>query len=579
MKIKPIHTITAAGVAASLAVFSVGCGGGSSTNTADLRNYNIVFVVADQEHYFSQYPAGTNYQARKFLSENGITFEKHYACSNMSTSSRSTMFTGKHVPDTRMIDNCDFPWQPVMNPDIRTIGDIMRNAGYYTALKGKWHLGGTGDITGETEATVTSLEDYGFSDWGGTDYIGALRQGNEIDPLIVEEAVEWLGNKGKNLNAEGKPFFLLVTMINPHDIMDYDITGYQAPKLHLGGAPDSEIYKTRYDTPIPLTYSFDLTDSELPEGIRLYSHNWGVLAGPFDQNDRGINFNGENLSTVESLWKDYQDYYFNCIQDSDNNLMKLIRYLQNNDMLRNTIIIFTSDHGEMHGSHGLKGKGGFIYENNIHVPLIILHPDYEGGKKIDAVTSHIDLAATLADIGGTLSSEKLSGKSLLPLMLGDKKSVRDGALFCYEMPSMSVPINYSKSDSSSLGKSYVAGFLKLLQSIKTEGSMDRGIIRGIITNDGYKFVRYFAPYNFNTPTTSRDLFASNDVQLFDTKNDPEERINLADKNHREANITLIMSLNGVMNAMIKQEVVNENSEHIMKPLREYCESVQQQAGQ
>ena len=446
MKVKPIHTITVAGIAASLAVISVGCGGGSSKNTADLRNYNIVFVVTDQEHYFPQYPAGTNYQARKFLSENGITFEKHYACSNMSTSSRSTMFTGKHVPDTGM-----------------------------------------------TEATVTSLEDYGFSDWGGTDYIGALRQGNEIDPLIVEEVVEWLGNKGKNLNAEGKPFFLLVTMINPHDIMDYDITGYQAPKLHLGGAPDSEIYKTRYDTPIPLTYSFDLTDSELPEGIRLYSHNWGVLAGSFDQNDRGININGENLSTVESLWKDYQDYYFNCIQDSDNNLMQLISYLQNNDMLENTIIVFTSDHSEMHGSHGLKGKGGFIYENNIHVPLIIFHPDYEGGKKIDAVTSHIDLAATFADIGGTLSSEKLAGKSLLPLMLGDQKSVRDGALFCYEMPSMSVPINYDKSDSTSLGKSYVAGFMKILRKTKTEGSMDRGIIRGLITNDGYKFVRYFAP--------------------------------------------------------------------------------------
>lgn len=267
----------------------------------------------------------------------------------MSTSSRPTMFTGKHVPDTGIIDNCDFPWQPVMNPDIRTISDIMRKAGYYTALKGKWHLGGIGDIIKKIEATVTSLEDYGFSYWGGMDYIGALRQGNEIDPLIVEEATEWLGNKGKNLNTEGKPFFLLVTMINLHDIMDYDITGYQAPKLHLGGALDSEIYKTRYDTPIPLTYSLDLTDSELPEGIRLYSHNWGVLASSFDQNDRGININGKNLSTVEALWKDYHDYYFNCIQDSDNNLMKLISYLKDNNMLENTIIAFTSDHGEMHG--------------------------------------------------------------------------------------------------------------------------------------------------------------------------------------------------------------------------------------
>ena len=95
--------------------------------------------------------------------------------------------------------------------------------------------------------------------------------------------------------------------------------------------------------------------------------------------------------------------------------------------------------------------------------LIIVHPDYKGGRKIDAVTSHIDLAATFANLGWTLSPETLAGKSLLPLMFGDKKSVRDGALCCYEMLSMSVPINYDKSDSSSLGKSYAAGFLKILR--------------------------------------------------------------------------------------------------------------------
>lgn len=92
-------------------VFSGDCGGGSSKNTADLRNYNIVFVVF------------------AIPSRNKLSGQKIF----------------------------------------------MRNAGYYTALKGKWHLGGTGDITDETEATVTSLEDYVFSDWGGTDYIGALR--------------------------------------------------------------------------------------------------------------------------------------------------------------------------------------------------------------------------------------------------------------------------------------------------------------------------------------------------------------------------------------------------------------------
>lgn len=106
-------------------------------------------------------------------------------------------------------------------------------------------------------------------------------------------------------------------------------------------------------------------------------------------------------------------------------------------MLDDTIIILTADHGEMHGSHALKGKGGFIYENNIHVPLVIVHPEFQGGKRVSAVTSHIDIAATLADIAG--ESEDIPGKSLIPLMRGDSDSAREGSLFCYEMLSMSAP--------------------------------------------------------------------------------------------------------------------------------------------
>ena len=431
MKIKSFYAVTAAGITASIVMMSGGCGGGNSTLPA--KKYNVMLVVTDQEHYFSEYPQGSNYAARKLLAEMGTTFEKHYICSNMSTSSRSTLFTGHHVPDTGMTDNTDFPWQKMMSDELRTIGDIMRDSGYYSAFKGKWHLGGTADITGKTEATLTDLEAYGFSDWNGTDYIGALHQGNEIDPLITSEAIEWLGSKGKELNSDGKAFFLVVTMINPHDIMDYDITDYKSPTLHLGGKPDDAVYDVSYNVPVPSTYNFDLTAGDVPEGIKLYYDNWSNLTGSFDV--RALTATG---LSIKELWEDYQNYYFNCIQDNDNNLMKIIDSLEDNEMLDDTIIIFTADHGEMHGSHGLKGKGGFVYENNIHVPMIIVHPDFNGGAKISAVTSHIDIAATLAEIGRR-TSENLPGKSFLPLLKGTQKSTRDGALFCYEMLSMSAP--------------------------------------------------------------------------------------------------------------------------------------------
>ncbi len=557
MKFKTVNKITATGIAASLIMINGGCGGNNSSNISDnnpdnnLKKYNVMLILTDQEHYFSEYPKGSNYEARKLLAELGATFEKHYICSNMSTSSRSTIFTGHHVPDTGMTDNTDFPWQKTMSDSLRTIGDIMMEAGYYSALKGKWHLGGTADITGKTMATITSLDVYGFYDWGGTDYIGALHQGNEIDPLIASQAVEWLASKGKNLNSDGKPFFLMLTMINPHDIMDYDITGYESPSLHLGGKPDNEIYDVAYDNAIPSTYNFNLTAEDLPEGIKLYYNNWSILTGSFD-----VKATTETDMTINDLWKDYQDYYFNCIQDNDNNLMNVINALIDNEMLNDTIIIFTADHGEMHGSHGLKGKGGFVYENNVHVPMIIVHPDFKGGKKISAVTSHIDIAATLADIAG-LTSENLPGKSLLPLLNGSKKSVRDCALFCYEMLSMSAPCVVSDD--------------KVTYDFK---NMGRGMMRSIITEDGYKFARYFSPREFNTPKTFEELFASNDVQLFDTNEDPKELNNLASPENRVANRELIMKLNEVMNNMIEKEIITTGGEHVLQPLKEYLNTLQ-----
>lgn len=113
---------------------------GNPTRNAD-ENYNIIFITTDQEHYFDAYPEESNYRARKLLQELGTTFEKHYICSNMSTSSRSVMYTGKHITDTRMIDNTDFPWQGPLDESMTTIGDRLREAGYYTGYKGKWHMG------------------------------------------------------------------------------------------------------------------------------------------------------------------------------------------------------------------------------------------------------------------------------------------------------------------------------------------------------------------------------------------------------------------------------------------------------
>lgn len=542
---KHVKNVTAATLAAATLLSAVGCNSQPSDvpkiepeKNAD-GNYNILFITTDQERYFSTFPEGTDYKARQLLAELGTTFEKHYVCANVSTSSRSVIYTGTHITDTAMLDNIDFDWQAPLDESLVTVGDRMREAGYYTAYKGKWHMGDSSILEG-VKPQITDLEGYGFADWGGVDRIGKVWEGFEADPEITSEAVLWLDGKGKQLNAEGKSFFLAVNFVNPHDIMNYDNTGFKSNYLKLGGKPESEVYEKTYADPVPASWNFDANASDVPDALRNYKKNWGMIAGSINE---------------EEAWKDYQDYYYNCIQDNDNSLMELLTYLTDNGMFNNTIVVFTSDHGEMHGSHGLKGKGGLLYENNIHVPLYIVHPDYEGGKRISAITCHMDLAPTFVDMANMSDDEKetiagdLAGHSLLDLMDGTKTSVREGSLFCFEM------------------LSFTAMQINVDEAGEEEVSFDtsvRGVARGLVT-EKYKFVRYFSPVGFNTPTTIEQLLSHNDIQLFDLKNDPEELNNLAaDPAKNEA---LIMDLNAQLNRLIEKEIGIDDGQEMTRVLR------------
>ena len=86
--------------------------------------YNIIFITTDQEAYMEQYPAGSDYAARNYLRSIGTTFEKHYACANVSTSSRSVIYTGRHITETFMLDNTNYAFVNNMSRHIPTIIDL-----------------------------------------------------------------------------------------------------------------------------------------------------------------------------------------------------------------------------------------------------------------------------------------------------------------------------------------------------------------------------------------------------------------------------------------------------------------------
>ncbi len=142
--------------------------------TAPVRGpYNILFILTDQERFFrpGELPAGFQLPARERLVREGTTFTNHRINSCVCTPSRSVLYTGLHIQQTRMFDNTNFPWIDSLSTDIPTVGDILRQAGYYTAYKGKWHLTKDFETVNElgspTKIFTAEMEAYGFSDYLG----------------------------------------------------------------------------------------------------------------------------------------------------------------------------------------------------------------------------------------------------------------------------------------------------------------------------------------------------------------------------------------------------------------------------
>ena len=145
--------------------------------------YNILFILTDQERHFrpGELPAGYSLPAHERLKAQGTTFVNHRISSCVCTPSRSVLYTGQHIQHTRMFDNTNFPWIDSMSTEIRTIGDMLREAGYHTAYKGKWHLTREFETVNKMEAPTRiftkEMEAYGFSDYFGIGDIIAHTQG------------------------------------------------------------------------------------------------------------------------------------------------------------------------------------------------------------------------------------------------------------------------------------------------------------------------------------------------------------------------------------------------------------------
>jgi arylsulfatase A-like enzyme len=478
------------------------------------RRPNILLILTDEERYRVPRPSDFSLPGRERLAARGTSFQNFYVTTGMCSPSRSVIYTGQHLPLTEMYDNTNFPFVHDLDPNLGTMGTLLREAGYYCSYQGKWHLSDVVVDPANPASTSHALERYGFSDWNDWgDIDGGAWAGLSFDPVIAGQAARWLRTRAAAISND-QPWFLAVNLVNPHDIMSFDFGG--RPQLRLPPAlahafvtrPAAAVpvYQREWDFDLPPTLHEDLRGA--PPAVREYADAIDTLFGPV---------------TDDARWRAATNFYLNCLRDVDRHVEIVLDALEACGAGAHTVVVFTSDHGDMLGSHGLRQKANLLYDENLHVPFIFSHPDLPRGTETAALASTVDLVPTLLACAG-LSDDairdrhpSLHGHSLLPACEGTP--VREGVLAAAETASTIDGSFWHHLASPDAMAKVLSGELR-------PDWRKRGFLRGYL-DQRYTFGRYFAPIDINRPADVDDLFEHNDVVLYDRATDPTETTNLA----------------------------------------------------
>ncbi|HEX6085971.1 MAG TPA: sulfatase-like hydrolase/transferase [Thermoanaerobaculia bacterium] len=366
---------------------------------------NVLLFMVDEQRYPASYDGPVlrnwmdeNLRAQKLLRERGVEFHRHYAQSTACAPSRTSLFTGQYptlhgVSQTDGIGKSAFdPGMSWLDPDtVPTMGDWFRAAGYETYYKGKWHIShadiivpGTKDSLLTTRANglpilenvdlyrnADRLDRFGFSGWIGPEPHGAnpANAGWIRDPHYRHEALALLDALEERQHDQ--PWLLVNSYVNPHDIVFFGL---------MWGAKFGFPYPTLEEVPPipePPTRHEDLGTK--PRAQQSYVDTYGQMFLPQPPDDL------------------YRRFYYYLQATVDKYILEVYRRLERSRFFDNTIIVFTSDHGDTLGAHGgMHQKWYQAYEETIHVPLIFSGPLVAGhGRGEYPLTSHADLTPTL----------------------------------------------------------------------------------------------------------------------------------------------------------------------------------------
>ena len=416
----------------------------------DSRRPNILFIMSDDHAAQAMSCYGSRINTTPHLdrlAREGIRFENCFCTNSICGPSRAVILTGKYSHLNGFARNGDR-----FDGRQQTVAKLLQKAGYQTAMIGKWHLGS---------------EPRGFDYWNILPGQGAYYQPDLIEmgkkkryqgyvtDIITDETIAFL----KRRDA-GKPFFLMCHHKAPHRnwmpgpeyLTKYDDVTLPEPETlfddYAGRGTAAKMQEMTIARHMYDVYDLKLDpqgdEDSLPRWLRDYlgrltdeqRDRWHAAYGPKNKAFREAKLEGKGLVR----WK-YQRYikdYLRCIASVDDNVGRLLDYLDRAGLAENTIVVYTSDQGFYLGEHGWFDKR-FMYEESLRMPLVIRWPKRIKPESVsDRLVMNLDFAETFLDAAGESIPEDMQGRSFVPLLEGNAPGDWRDAVYYryYEYPAV-----------------------------------------------------------------------------------------------------------------------------------------------
>ena len=413
---------------------------------------NIVYIMTDDHtaqmmSCYGNSPIQTPNLDR--IAQEGVRFNHSFVANSLSGPSRACMITGKLSHKNGFTNN----EHGIFDGSQQTMPKLMRQAGYQTALIGKWHL----------VSTPTGFDHYDILEGQGEYYNPTFihdngtrsRETGYCTDVITDKSIQWMEQRDKT-----RPFILFVHHKACHrdwlpdlkDMHEFEDQVFPLPanfwdtwegrvaaqqqEMTIGSSHDMDIV---YDNKIYLPGDTSrLTSSYLnyvnrlsPEDRKLYFQFHDSISRAFKA------YPPKGRALTEYKFQRYMRDYCKVTKSLDENVGRLMQYLEKSGLLENTLVVYTSDQGFYMGEHGWFDKR-FMYEESLNTPLIMRLPEgYERRGTIDEMVQNIDYAPTFLDMAGAPIPDDIQGRSLVPLLKETKspKKWRNAIYYhYYEFP-------------------------------------------------------------------------------------------------------------------------------------------------